>query len=216
MANPSIGGAFNPAADYSPTGVWTFSQTPIIGSGAYVTTGATQTLTAKSLTAPTITGIVAGVPDLTLALGTNLTKFCTTQFDAVTGTTGTTLTNIVGLTGIALVASGVYQFQVNISGVSTANSGIKLGFKYTTLTLTDMEAVGVGNTASAVATQHTTTATDQATLFAQTAAVIAVRIFGRVTVNAAGTLAVQAAQNAAHADTTSVYVGSSATFIRVA
>jgi hypothetical protein len=211
-----MGGAFNPNADYSPTGVWTFTQTPVIGSGAYVTTGATQTLTAKSLTAPTITGIVAGVPDLTLALGTNLTKFCTTQFDAVTGTTGTTLTNIVGLTGIALVASGVYQFQINISGVSTANSGIKLGFKYTTLTLTDMEAVGVGNTASAVATQHTTTATDQATLYAQTAAVIAVRIFGRVTVNAAGTLAVQAAQNAAHADTTSVYVGSSATFIRVA
>ena len=216
MANPSVGGAFVPGADYSPTGLWTFSQTPVIGSGAYVTTGATQTLTAKTLTAPTITGIVAGVPDLTLALGTNLTKFCTTQFDAVTGTTDTTLTNVVGLTGFSLVASGVYAFDVRISGVSTANCGIKLGFKYTTLTLTDMEAVGIGNTASAVATQHTTTASDQASLYAQTAAVIAVRIFGRVTVNAAGTLAVQAAQNAVHADTTSVYVGSSATFTRVA
>ena len=101
-----------------------------------------ESLEDRRVLAP-ITGIVAGVPDLTLALGTNLTKFCTTQFDAVTGTTGATLTNIVGLTGIALVASGVYQFQINISGVSTANSGIKLGFKYTTLTLTDMEAVGV-------------------------------------------------------------------------
>src|SRR5436190_23921426 len=101
MANPSVGGAFNPAADYSPTGLWTFSQTPVIGSGAYVTTGATQTLTAKSLTAPTTTGIVAGVRDLTLARRTNRTKFCTTQSDAVTGTTGTTLTNIDGLTGFA-------------------------------------------------------------------------------------------------------------------
>jgi phage baseplate assembly protein gpV len=53
------------------------------------------------------------------------------------------------------------------------------------------------------------------TLFGQTAAVIYARIAGRLTVNAAGTLAVQAAQNAAHADTTSVYIGSWATFTKV-
>jgi hypothetical protein len=216
MSSNRLGGAFLPNADYTIGGAWTFTQTPTIGSGAYVTTGATQTLTAKTLTAPTITGIVAGVPDLTLAIGTNLTKFCTTQFDAVTGTTGTTLTNIVGLTGFSVVASGVYRFLIEISGTSTANCGIKLGFKYTTTTLTDLEAVGTGFTASAVACQHTTTATDQASLYAQTAAVIAVRLFGRLTINAAGTIALQAAQNAAHADTTSVYVGSSMTLSRVA
>src|SRR6266516_5053918 len=123
MSNPSLGGAFQPNADYSPTGLWTFTQTPVIGSGAYVTTGATQTLTAKTLTAPTITGVVAGVPDLTLALGTANTKFCTTQFDAVTTTTGATLTDVVGLTAFALVASAVYLFDLRISGVGTANSG---------------------------------------------------------------------------------------------
>lgn len=161
-------------------------------------------------------GTVVTVLDSTgLGLVSGETKFCTTQFDAVTGTTGTTLTNVVGLTGFTLAAAGVYQFEVNIAGVSTANCGIKLGFKYTTATLTNMEAIGAGFTASAVAVQHSTSTTDQASLFAQTAAVIHVRITGRITVNAAGTLAVQAAQNAAHADTTSVYVGSYATFRRI-
>jgi hypothetical protein len=143
------------------------------------------------------------------------TKFCTTQFNAVTSTTGTTLTNVVGLSGFTLATSGVYKFDISIAGTSTVNSGLKLGFGLTTATLTNNEAVGVGHTASAVATQHTTTATTGMTLFGQTAAVIHVRISGRLTVNVAGTLAVQAAQNAAHADTTSVYLGSWATFTQV-
>lgn len=143
------------------------------------------------------------------------TQFCTTQFDAVTGTTGVTLTNVVGLTGFTLAAGGVYKYELHIAGVSTANCGIKLGFKYTTATLTDLEALAVGHTAAAVAAQHTTSAADQASLFAQTAAVINVRVSGRITVNAAGTLALQAAQNAAHADTTSVFVGSWLTLSRI-
>lgn len=164
-----------------------------------VSTDGIQTLTNK-----TISGAIAGD-----------TQFCTTQFDAVTGTTGTTLTNIVGLTGFSLVAAGSYMFDISIQGVSTANCGFKLGFGYTTLTATSLEAMGAGFTAAAVAVQHTTTSTTGMTLFAQTAAVILVRITGRIVVNAAGTLAVQAAQNAAHADTTSVFVGSYARFIRV-
>lgn len=177
------------------------------GGVAIPTIASTSTLTNKTLTTPVINGAVTGTA--------NQVKFCTTQFDAVTGTTGTTLTNIVGLTGFTLDAAGVYRFEINISGVSTANCGIKLGFKYTTATLTDLEAMATGFTASAIACQHTTTATDQASLYAQTAAVIGVRITGRITVNAAGTLAVQAAQNAAHTDTTSVYVGSWAKFEKV-
>jgi hypothetical protein len=213
MSSPSLGGSFLPNSDQTITGAWTFTQTPTIGSGAYVTTGATQTLTAKSLTAPTITGIVAGVPDLTLALGTGNTKFCTTQTDA---TSSTTLANITGLTSFAVVAAGVYKFDINLSGTSGGSGGLKIAFKLTTTTLTDLEACATGFTASAVACQHTTTATDQASLFAQTAAVIGVRIFGRITVNAAGTMAVQMAQNASDGTASSIYVGSSATFSRVA
>src|SRR5213078_666308 len=67
------------------------------------------------------------------------TKVCTTQFDAVTGTTGATLTNIVGLTGFTLTVAGIYTFDINLSGVSTANSGLKIGFGLTTATLTNLE-----------------------------------------------------------------------------
>ena len=213
MSSPSLGGSFLPNADYTIGGNWTFTNTPSIGSGAYVTTGATQTLTAKSLTAPTITGIVAGVPDLTLALGTSNVKFCSAQVDV---STSAALVNITGLTGFAVVASGVYRFDINISGTSGGSGGMKVAFKLTTTTLTDLEAMATGFTASAVACQHTTTATDQASLFAQTAAVIGVRITGRITVNAAGTIAVQIAQNASDGTATSAYVGSSASFTRVA
>jgi hypothetical protein len=143
------------------------------------------------------------------------TKFCTTQFDAVTGTTGTTLTNVVGLTGFSLEAGASYAYEINISGVSTVNCGMKIGLGYTTLTATSIEISAQGYTAAAVAVQHSTTSTSGMTMFGQTAAVIAVRIFGRLVVNAAGTVAVQAAQNAAHADTTSVFVGSWATFSKV-
>lgn len=168
-------------------------------TGTLATLAGTETLTNK-----TITGALDG--DI---------KFCSTQFDAVTGTTGTTLTNVVGLTGFSLVAAGVYQFDIHIAGVSTANCGIKIGLGYTTLTATSIESMAQGFTASAVACQHTTTATTGMTLYGQTAAVLAVRISGQLVVNAAGTVAVQAAQNAAHTDTTSVYVGAWARFRRV-
>lgn len=140
---------------------------------------------------------------------------CTTQFDAVTGTTGTTFTNVVGLTAQTLVA-GTYAFEVHVAGVSTANCGIKLCFKLTTTVITSMDATGVGRTAAAVATQHTTTTTDQMTLFAQTAAVINVVVKGCMVVGTGGTIGLQAAQNAAHTDTTSVYVNSYMTFTRIA
>lgn len=160
-------------------------------------------------------GSVVTLLDSSTTILSEVTKFCTTQFNAVTGTTGATLTNIVGLTAFSLAAAGVYAFQIHISGIATDNSGMKLGFGYTTLTATSLESSARGYVAAAVAVQHTTTATTGMTLFGQTASVLAVDIYGRLVVNAAGTLAVQAAQNAAHADTTSVYVGSWATFQRI-
>jgi len=143
-----------------------------------------------------------------LLTGLTQTKYCTTQFNATSGTTGTTLTNVVGWTGFSLVAGGVYTLEVNLSGTSGASGGLKVGFALTTATLTNLDATATGFTASAVACQHTTTATSGATLFGQTAAVIGVRIFGRITCNVAGTLSLQAAQNAADAATSSVFTGS--------
>lgn len=150
--------------------------------------------------------------EVTANLGLTQTKFCTAQ---LTMNSTATLANITGLTGFTLTAAGVYSFEIDLAGTSTANGGLKIGFKYTTATLTNIDATAQGFTASAVAVQHTTTTTDQTTLFGQTAAVISIRIVGRLTVNVAGTLAVQAAQNASHSDTSSIFIGSSARFTKV-
>lgn len=135
-------------------------------------------------------------------------SLCSTQLDAVTGTTGTTLTNVSAMITDSL-DPGTYEVYVHWSGVSTANSGVKLGLKWGTASMiTATEIAATGRTASASATQHTTTSTDQTSLFAQTAAVIEVDIRGIVVIGTAGTLQFQMAQNAAHADTTSTYVKS--------
>lgn len=144
-------------------------------------------------------------------------SWCTTQFDAVTGTTGATLTNVVGMvTDSISIAPGNYRFRIHLSTVATSNSGLKVGLKFGTASmLTSIESVSRGFTASGVAVQHSTTATDAASLFASTTAVINCVIEGTMVVALAGTLQLQAAQNAAHADTTSVYTGSYMMFTRM-
>jgi hypothetical protein len=136
-------------------------------------------------------------------------------FSATSGDTSTTLTNVAGLVTGTLEA-GTYRFRIHLAGVATANSGLKVGLKQGTASmLTSIESIARGFTASAVAVQHSTTATDAASLFASTSAVINCIIEGTVVVATAGTLQVQAAQNASHADTTSVYLGSYMTFTKV-
>jgi len=138
---------------------------------------------------------------------------CTTQFDATSGDTGATLTDVVGMTATVL-AAGVYRIRAALSTVSTTNSGIK---------------VAIGGTATATAFSCTTfnynTATINAVdtvttignaMGAATAVATDVLVEGYITVNAAGTLTLQAAQNASHADTTSVKVGSTLFIERVA
>lgn len=168
-----------------------------LGNDSVAYLAAAQTLTGKTLTG----NINAD------------TVFCTTQFNAVTGTTGTTLTNVVGMS--QTVVAGTYVYRIYLPGVATANSGTKYAFKYTTTVLSSLEATSLGYTAAAVAVQHTTTATDQAILHDNAAAVIYTEITGRMVVSTGGTVQFQAAQHAAHADTTSVYVGASMTFTRV-
>ncbi|MCK5612046.1 hypothetical protein KAR91_59800 [Candidatus Pacearchaeota archaeon] len=140
---------------------------------------------------------------------------CTTQFDAVTGTTGDTLTDVVGMTAQALQV-GTYAFRVHVAGVATANSGLKLAFKLTTAVLgvTDYTALGIA--AASLVCQHGTTAADQTEMLASTTAILNATIEGTLTVTTAGTIGLQAAQNAAHVDTTSVYVGSYMSFKRIA
>lgn len=160
-----------------------------------------------AIAATTIAGTTGTFTGAVTGLQVSKTVFCSAQFDATSGGTGTTLTNLTGLSQ-TVVAGGTYKFRIHLAGVATSNSGLKVAFKYTTATMTSIESMSSGFTASAVATQHTTTTTDQTSLIASTTAIIRTVIEGQLVVNAAGTVAVQAAQNASHADTTSVYVGS--------
>ena len=213
LGTPSSANLLAAVTDETGTGLAVFNTsptlvTPLLGtptSGVLTNCTGAPTLTSATLVTPVVNGAITGTY--------SQTKFCTTQVDA---TTNVTLADITGMTGFTMTAAGVYTFLIHIAGTSTANGGMKLAFKYTTTTLTNLEATGYGYTATGVAVQHTTTATDQASLFALTAqATIGVQITGRMTVNAGGTLAVQFAQNASHSDTSSVYVGSYTTFTKI-
>ena len=159
--------------------------------------------------ASTITMVGIGAGTVTPGFLPNILK-CTTQTDTIT----TTLANITGLTGVTLVAGATYKFRAVLPGTADGTSGIKYAFKYTTATLTSIEATGIGYTASAVAVQHTTTATDQALLFDQAAVVIMTIIEGTMVVNAGGTLALQVGTHTG-TTTASVYAGASMEFIRI-
>lgn len=133
---------------------------------------------------------------------------CDTQFDADSGTTSTTLTNISGMV-TDILKKGTYHVYIHLDCLSTGNGGTKFAFKFGTASmLSSIAVVAKAFTASGVAVSRATTATDQASLQAATAANICVIIEGVVVVGAEGTLQLQAAQNASHADNTLVYTSS--------
>jgi hypothetical protein len=137
---------------------------------------------------------------------------CSTEFVAVTGTTGTTLTNVTGLVTDTL-QPGIYDVDINLLTVGTTNSGVKAALKWGTASMITNTALSVlATSASAVASTTFTTSTDASAFVGATAAYANVRVRGTITVALAGTLQLQAAQNAAHADETKVLVGSTMKF----
>jgi hypothetical protein len=132
----------------------------------------------------------------------------------VSWNSSTTLSNVTGM--VVTVVPGTYRFYVNAPGIATANTGIKMAFKLTTAVLTSIEYTARAFTASGVVVTHGTTTTDQ-TLWMDSAAgvVISTVIEGTVVVGTGGTIQFQGAQHTSHADTASVYVGSSMTFTRI-
>lgn len=164
-----------------------------------------QLKSAVSITGGTISGVT-----LSGQISANTVKQ-SAQVDAASSTTLAALTGLV-----QTVVPGTYYFRANISGTSTGNGGFKLAFKYTTTALSSIEAVGRGFTATGVAVQHTTTATDQASLLATTSAVIDAEVEGTMVVTTGGTVQLQFAQNASSVDTSSAYIGSTMTFTRIA
>jgi len=139
----------------------------------------------------------------------------TTEFDVDSGTSGTTLTNVDGLLSEVL-QPGTYKVEIDLSLTSTANSGLKVGLKFgTAAMLASIDVTSKAFTASAVGVARATTATDAASIQASTAAIIKCEITGHLVVSKAGTLQLQAAQNASHADNTTIYVGSTMKFTKI-
>lgn len=174
-----------------------------------VTTTQTQTLTNKTLTSPVITGATqsAGVFSDTKSLAANATF-----------TTNSVLATLTGFSW-PVVAGATYSFYVNLPATMTTNGGLSVALKYTTATMTSIQAQTYAATASdnttAVSSQSTTT-TDQTKFFdSKTAAYTLVRLEGTFVVNAGGTVAVQACQNTSNSDTTTILLGAYAELTRV-
>lgn len=148
------------------------------------------------------------------------TKVLAADFTAASGGTGTTLTSLSGFSW-NVEAGATYRFRMVIPVVTmTVNNGLKLAFKLTTATLTSVNLRVRSSTdtdnAGAVSVSFTTT-TDQATWVAQNAVVYTnIVVDGTFVVNAAGSIAVQAAQNASHADVLTITKGAFAELRRVA
>ena len=134
-------------------------------------------------------------------------------------TSNGTLTNLTGLSW-AVAASGTYYFDCMVPLVAyTANGGLQMAFKLTTATLTSInlrvyKTTDTDNT-GAVSTSFTTT-TDQATWLNQTTGAFTnLRVTGSFTVGTGGSIAMQAAQNTSHPDTTT-FSGIAVTMVRTA
>ncbi len=137
---------------------------------------------------------------------------CSTQFLADSGSTGTTLTNVTGLVSDTL-QPGIYEVDINLITTATANSGFKAALKWGTAGMITNTALSVtALSASAVAATTFTTSTDASAFVGATAAYVNVKVRGTITVGTAGTIQLQAAQNASHADDTTVEVGSTMVF----
>lgn len=140
------------------------------------------------------------------AVGGYMVKDVTTQQDI---TSNATLQNIAGLTCAGLVHNKRYAFEVILFVTNTSNNGIKVSFGTTdTLTLTHIIATADSYSSIGAIVAHTEVTGFSDSMCAATAAVKRVKIEGTFTVNIAGTLTVQAAQNVSHVDTLSILVGS--------
>lgn len=130
---------------------------------------------------------------------TGLATRVSTQFDS----TNQTPANITGLT-FNVEAGKVYSFEVTLFTTSDVGGGIQLEVSGTATATAIVAEVLITN--AGLTTQGRAAALDSPVgVTAVTAAVV--KIYGTITVNAAGTLTIQAARNAA-VGTTSVLVGS--------
>lgn len=121
------------------------------------------------------------------------------------------------LTGLVhTVVVGTYAYRAVIQCLSTANGGAKITMDLTTAVLTSLQNVARAFTATGVACARSTTATDGATLYGETAAITQIVLEGTMVVSTGGTVQLNAEQNASHADESTFYAGSTFEMVRIA
>lgn len=169
-------------------------------SGIIATLAGTETLTNKTLTAPTINNAING-----------LSKRATAQTDV---TSSTTLTNITGLS-VPLTAGAAYAIHVYLPGTSNASYGVKFALGTSdTLTATSYSASARVMNSTSLVTDATITTFGSA-IVASTSAFTYLIMDATLVVNAAGTLTAQIAQNVSGATATSAYVNGFMTITRI-
>jgi hypothetical protein len=137
-----------------------------------------------------------------IVLGQQLQARVSTQFDV---TSNNTLANVTGLS-VSLIAGRTYSLRAILYVTSNASGGAKVAVSGTaTATAIRYRAKTFTSTTLSTHDQATTLGT---AVGASTSAVTAIEIDGTITVNAAGTLTIQFAQNASFGTASSVLVGS--------
>ena len=126
----------------------------------------------------------------------------------------TTLTNVVGLAA-TVVAGGVYQVDIYLATTNNGTGGIKLALTGSTATATSVLLdTQVYNTTTLTAETNSNTLAGP--LVSAAVAATLVFITGTITVNAAGTIQLQAAQNTSNATALTVTNGSYISLTRLA
>jgi hypothetical protein len=121
-------------------------------------------------------------------------------------TSDTTLAAVTGMS-IAVEAGKTYAFEVNLYTTSNTSGGVKIAIAGTA-TATAITYDAAFTSAAAVALAARQTALGGSGVGVTAVTVANVRITGTITVNAAGTLIVQGAQNASNAAATTFLRGS--------
>ena len=129
--------------------------------------------------------------------------------------TSTALADVVGLV-TGTLQPGTYFVDINLITTAGASGGLKAALKWGTASMITATSLSVrAFSAAAVAATTFTTSTDAASIVAATSAYVNVQIKGTITVALAGTLQLQAAQNASDATATTVALGSTMRFVPI-
>ncbi len=180
------------------TGARTYTIADAGASDTFTMNAAAQTLTNK-----TINGAIYSTDNAVASATLSLTS-------------SATLTNVAGM--VVTVVPGTYKFRVDAPCVSTANTGIKVGFKLTTAVITSGAISGKGFSAAASnMSAYSTTVSDQALWYDNATAVdLKLELDGTLVIGTGGTMQFQMGQHTSNSDTTSIYAGAYMSFTRIA